>query len=752
MDLTYEPKIRSSHERIITTQSVIKKRQFIVKVSLEERLSALNQLFDYLNLASPFVDRKRQILENFESPNTVCTILANCLEIGEVDIHVTGVLEARIAIIFLPKQTLLVKFGSFAFEQIPLEIQSKISKWTHVTNYIMTITHDNGLKNYIAHPKVYLCALYHPEIFPLPRFSLAISDLLRTCRSVGVGNLYVDDMQLGATIETICSQIKLLQPDIIGISATFGQQDVLEALLNKIEPLMVKKATLILGGSLPVLNREVLINQFPNSIISTGAGEPTIAGIIGYRRGELRLRDVPGIYYLDNEGKISKTIAISPRSNNEMIPELDLLQPTLKANGVMQLETSRGCSYFCSFCPRAHKGIWSGDDPASIEILLPDIDRIMSKFPKMSRKLFLVDEEFIGYRRDGESEARVEQIADMFKQAGFQFETNSRVDQVFREKKDKNWHIKRLMLWRKILHSGLHRCLFGVESGVDETLVRFNKKSTSYQNTVAIRILSLIGVPPRYTYITFDPLMSRQNLIDTYNYQGRTDLLLRQLPDLTDSEVYDIAKSDQRSEQYNQEIPFYREISYMLVSIECLMDAPYTAIVREKGLLDQFNTLMGRYECRYLDPEIGLFSKVTQMWIDRNFSLDYLLKSIQKYAKEKERIIVAELRNVIKDYSYNILGTLLLISGENLSSLKICNRILDVITEKKIVDKYSCANFENKYTIILESFDVIFDLLANDVTKFMNEKISFLPDFEKKKLIQEIGIWKNKDTWESINA
>ena len=69
--------------------------------------------------------------------------------------------------------------------------------------------------------------------------------------------------------------------------------------------------------------------------------------------------------------------------------------------------------------------------------------------------------------------------------------------------------------------------LFGVESGVDSILERFNKETTGDQNALAIRTLSALGVPTRFTYITFDHLMTLEELKATYAFQGRTDLLLR---------------------------------------------------------------------------------------------------------------------------------------------------------------------------------------------------------------------------------
>lgn len=86
----------------------------------------------------------------------------------------------------------------------------------------------------LTRPELLLAALYHPEYFPLPRFPLAISDLARAARSTLIGRVRMLDMQLGVTLEDIVTTIRRDQPDIVGVSATFGQHDLLVTLLDAV--------------------------------------------------------------------------------------------------------------------------------------------------------------------------------------------------------------------------------------------------------------------------------------------------------------------------------------------------------------------------------------------------------------------------------------------------------------------------------------------------------------------------------------
>lgn len=86
----------------------------------------------------------------------------------------------------------------------------------------------------LLHPRVLLTALYRPEIFPLPRFPLAISDLARAVRSTLTGRVDLLDMQLGASMDDLIAAIDENPPDILGVSATFGQHDLMLRLLDQV--------------------------------------------------------------------------------------------------------------------------------------------------------------------------------------------------------------------------------------------------------------------------------------------------------------------------------------------------------------------------------------------------------------------------------------------------------------------------------------------------------------------------------------
>ena len=267
-------------------------------------------------------------------------------------------------------------------------------------------------------------ALYHPENFPLPRFPLGISDLARSQRRTLMGQVELFDMQLGASLADVEQSLTELNPDIVGVSATFGQWDLLVDLLAFIteadwSPLVV------VGGSLAPLTGSLIQSEFPSVLIADGAGEPTASDLASYWHDDMKLHQVRGLRRSD-ENLLLIGKKVSNRLTPQPLPELDLLPKILEADGVFQLESTRGCTHACSFCNRDHKGAWFGVDPSDVVCILDWVAMVFDEHPATARKVFLVDEEFLGPDRDGVATTRAEAVASALHKKGFRWETSAR--------------------------------------------------------------------------------------------------------------------------------------------------------------------------------------------------------------------------------------------------------------------------------------------------------------------------------------
>lgn len=510
-------------------------------------------------------------------------------------------------------------------------------------------------------PRLLLVGLYKPEVFPLPRFSLSVHDIARAARVHLTGAVDLLDMQLGTTVDEVVTAATAPHgpAEVVGLSATFGQHDLLTELIEALLALPCPPMVLA-GGSLSARNEDLITREYPEVIVGRAAGEPMIADVLDHwhhdlDRSRIRLASRP-------RGTLPTGPAVRRKSAPDTVlghalPELDLLHQTLDHGGVAQLETSRGCTSACSFCPRGHKGSWHGDLPENLPEILRLLDDAYTAHPETARVLYLVDEEFVG---DGpEAVARALDVAAIVHRAGFDWETSCRIDQVVRTDTDHAWHERRVRMWRELGHRGLRRCLFGVESGVDSILQRFAKDTTVEQNVLAVRTLSLLGVPTRFTYITFDPLMDLAELRATTAFQARTDLLLRPDPALSAADVVDAVRDPDYVAAHAAGQPLWTEIPYMLVSMECLTGSAYTRRAAAEHLTGAEEPSMGRVEVRYRDWRIGAASQHAQRWIDRNFSLDYTLKSLEKTLAGPTRSQVRSARTVLKAHAHDVLTDLI---------------------------------------------------------------------------------------------
>ncbi len=216
-----------------------------------------------------------------------------------------------------------------------------------------------------------LASLYRPEVVPLPRFPLAISDLARAARATLLGHVDLMDMQVGDSSDDIFSRAGSGETDIVGISATFGQHDLMIQLLDTLVA-AERPPMIVAGGSLTVRNERLLLERYPDLIIGRGAGEPTIADVLAHWHGDLPVEKIRGAGYASaargtgalSIGRPRHSATVANRMQTDIWPELDLLERTFENNGVAQLKASRGCTNYCSFCPRGHKGQWAGAEPS----------------------------------------------------------------------------------------------------------------------------------------------------------------------------------------------------------------------------------------------------------------------------------------------------------------------------------------------------------------------------------------------------
>lgn len=366
-----------------------------------------------------------------------------------------------------------------------------------------------------------LISLAKPEVYTYPRFPLGISYIANSLRNQNESVVRMYDYQIMSQREIVI-KVEESKPSIIGISMTFGLFDIMEDLIYCLERVF-PTTQIVIGGSLATLEYEEILKRYPNVIVSIGEGEETWPQLINWLQGKRELNSIFNLAYTKMQHCVVQRIL--PKHENSL-PELDLLLGIFQNKGVFQLETSRGCYNACSFCPRKHKGKWKEIiDYNQLDYFL----HIYVQYLQMSRitpsdyTVYIVDEEFIGNDCD-KHRMRIIQITRLFSKYHLKFEFSSRMSDIYTQNSTYENMIEKISFIKKINEHGIRRMLIGVESGVDSILTRLNKNVSVIENIIGIRILTAMGVPIRFTYITFDPLMTMNELCETYFFQGRKDL------------------------------------------------------------------------------------------------------------------------------------------------------------------------------------------------------------------------------------
>jgi len=580
-------------------------------------------------------------------------------------------------------------------------------------------------------PKVLLINPSVKDLFPAPRLALCVSYLASYLRKLQKAEVDILDMQLDLTVEDLTRRITDSHPEIVGISMSFGQMALSERILAKLfqyvstttpEPIVVA------GNVIAGFGYERLLAEFPDLIICIGEGEKSIAGIVEYKRGRIPLSNVPGIVYRDGEAVV-KTACTEVDMDQVPLPAMDTVDGILKSGGAMTIESSRGCSHSrCTFCPRTHKPVrWKGMSSGRV---LSHLDYYGRTFDRLGgeRRVFFVDEDFLG-NDDSRADLRIREIMRgiIDRQLEIQFEADTRIDHIYSLRRNKAWHVERIKTLKLCQEAGLERLLLGVESGSDSVLERFGKGISIRETISALRILTVLGLGLRITFITFDPLMSFRELKENLAFLSRTDIFLRQIQceSANYGRLFDAVHDAEFITAHSLNTPFYERVCYMLVNLEVLMNCEYLERLRkweftlDKSLVDDsdLDYNMARYRTSYLDPVIGAIALNCQMWIDRHFAVDYCLKGMYKVAPSRQRERILGFRHQYRKLSFLLLKTLIwLFDTENEIDLNAdVSSLHDIIPQLSNLKREAAYRDPNQaITPVLEvMYKKMLDLVSN---------------------------------------
>ena len=539
-------------------------------------------------------------------------------------------------------------------------------------------------EEFLSLPKVILINPYIIEKYPIPRLSLGVSILASYLRKYQKAQVWILDTQLGLKAVDIEKKIIQIRPDIIGVSCPHGQTPLVIKILDRIYRLKREKkwdGLVIIGNFIAASFPEYFLKRYPNILIARGEGENTMVDLIEFVKGKKKLEEISGII-----AKYKNKILVTPVKPINMDdlppPASDTVEKLAELRGALTHEWNRGCFWQCTFCPRHHKPkCFKGMSPRVIISQLKYFNSIMNKFSKLSRHLYIADEETIGGVDESETKRLIKIAKGIIRnKIKISFDVYTRIDQIYNLKMPKKWHVNRIKMWHLLKEAGLARVFVGVESGSKTQLMRYGKGITPEQSVMAIRLLSCIGVGFRLGFIMFDPLMSMQELIENILFLERDDALMKiiNLKKCTFNDLFNLIHDKKLVEKNKLGDPLCTRVSYMLAQLEVLIGCNYIKLLKiaekkykKKLIIGKPDMRIGKIKVRYLNPKIGLLAKFSQEWIDRNFELMYAIKGLRKTARNNEERKLFELMKTHRKLSLDFIKSMVLIATKNKKLFKI---------------------------------------------------------------------------------
>lgn len=609
-------------------------------------------------------------------------------------------------------------------------------------------------------PNVGLINMCVLENFPIPRLNLSTGAIAAYIRKHQKARVKIVDMQLRTKIDDIIQMLQKDKFNLLGISISFGQKDLSDELINKINSIEgIDESTIVVGNVIPSLYSKEYLMKHKGIVVSYKEGEESFLDLIDYVSDKKDIEEIRGIAYIDKDGEYRRNNIDLLDISSLPFPAIDTIEDVIKYKGALTLELSRGCNYSqCTFCPRAHKGAkWRGlsvDDMVLYFKTLEDVCKRLNKEPFF----YIADEEFIGQLPHDLELKRIEEFCERIKKLGIKvkFDISARVDSIYKPEATREENIDHLHMWKLLKDIGLQRLFLGVESGSDNQLKRFNKGTTAYQNATALQLITALGINTRIGYISFDPLMENfDDIKESHKFVERRDILYKptDLDKTSLDEIYDGIVNNEKSENLKlQERPLYNKVSYPLTSLEILFGTSYAREVRKCEQENNINLLTGidmnmaRYKSTYFNDRIGVVSDYCQRWIDYNFPVLYSLKGLYKTAKGETKSKIYGLMSWAKSIDHYLLNYIMYQLGETQGD--------DELLKFAELHNFPIQKISGADRQVLEqslnSWQRIEALFINETEKMLDSNV--IKDTDDLALTKTIMNWrKSRGVWNKIN-
>jgi radical SAM superfamily enzyme YgiQ (UPF0313 family) len=274
------------------------------------------------------------------------------------------------------------------------------------------------------------------------------------------------------------------QPDIVGITAYTIHVNVVKRLFQQIKAWQPKVLTVV-GGHHATVAPEDFMSPFIDLIV-IGEGVFAFKEIVARFKKEEPFDGIPGIAFANGNGLVKTAGQTAVDLDALPFPDRSLTAKYRKQyysewmKPLASIRTSKGCPYRCKFC-----ALWK---VAGGRYYRREPQRVVEELAGIEEEcVFFADDESLI------DAARMTRLARLIEQAGIKkrYFLYGRSDTIA-------GNPELLRVWRDI---GLERVFVGLEFFRDEDLDYIQKKSTSQDNELAVRILHDLGIDVYASFI-----------------------------------------------------------------------------------------------------------------------------------------------------------------------------------------------------------------------------------------------------------
>ncbi|MEU8588287.1 cobalamin-dependent protein [Streptomyces sp. NPDC048664] len=252
-------------------------------------------------------------------------------------------------------------------------------------------------------------------------------------------------------------------------------------------------------------------------IVAVGEGEPIVLDLAQRLALGQGLADCPGIAYRDRDGEPRQNPARPLVHNLEALPYPARDQLVAHGNKLeyVRVSTSRGCVARCTFCSAPNLGnrvqagkAWRAVGP---EHVLDEVEQLVRDH--RFRTFDFIDSTFEDPDGGRVGKKRVRAIAEGILERGLDIYYNvcMRAENWADTAGDRD-------LLDLLVRSGLEKVNVGIESGVPDELLLWEKRATVEDNITIIRLLREHGIYLAMGFIPFHPYATVETLIENARF------------------------------------------------------------------------------------------------------------------------------------------------------------------------------------------------------------------------------------------